>query len=86
MISATPTSVVLRVPKGDKSGGIVLKYGSNSFDVGTYTYQDLSVSKIFRQMVQAAPNYGLMGRALVVQINLQKFMLMAKKLCCECYR
>jgi hypothetical protein len=47
VISATPTSVVLRVPKGDKSGGIVLKYGSNSFDVGTYTYQDLSVSKIF---------------------------------------
>ncbi|HAE68333.1 MAG TPA: hypothetical protein DCG77_14245, partial [Sphingobacterium sp.] len=47
VISATSTSVVLRVPKGDKSGGIVLKYGSNSFDVGTYTYQDLSVSKIF---------------------------------------
>ncbi|WP_343321467.1 IPT/TIG domain-containing protein [Sphingobacterium multivorum] len=47
VISATSTSVVLRVPKGDKSGGIVLKYGSNNFDVGTYTYQDLSVSKIF---------------------------------------
>lgn len=47
VISATSTSVVLRVPKGDKSGTVVLKYGSNSFDVGTYTYQDLSVAKVF---------------------------------------
>jgi len=47
VISVTSTSVVFRVPKGDKSGTIVLKHGSSSFDVGTYTYQDLSVAKIF---------------------------------------
>ncbi|RKO69405.1 hypothetical protein D7322_21840 [Sphingobacterium puteale] len=57
VISATPTAVVLRVPKGDKSGTVVLKYGNNSFDVGTYTYQDLSIAKVF-------PTNGTLGTQL----------------------
>ena len=56
VISATPTAVVLRVPKGDKSGTVVLKYGNNSFDVGTYTYQAL-------QVVRAGDGAGTVGHA-----------------------
>ncbi|MBE9586220.1 IPT/TIG domain-containing protein [Mucilaginibacter sp. JRF] len=46
VISVTANAVVVRIPDGT-TGKIVLKAGSKTFEVGSYTYQDLSVKDIF---------------------------------------
>ncbi|MEJ2880270.1 IPT/TIG domain-containing protein [Pedobacter sp. GR22-6] len=43
VISATATSLVIRMPEGGATGTLGLKYAAQNFDVGQYTYQDLSV-------------------------------------------
>lgn len=47
VISATDKAVVFRVPEGGTSGNIMLKIGDKSLDIGAYSYQDLTVSRIF---------------------------------------
>lgn len=46
LVSVTPTAVVMRAPSAAKDGEIVMKIGAESFPVGKYTYQELSVQKI----------------------------------------
>ena len=46
LVSVTPTAVVMRAPSAAKDGEIVMKIGDESFSVGKYTYQELSVQKI----------------------------------------
>ncbi|RFZ95476.1 hypothetical protein D0C36_08115 [Mucilaginibacter conchicola] len=46
VISVTDKAVVLRIPADGITGKISLKAGSKTFDVGTYTYQDLSVKDV----------------------------------------
>lgn len=47
VISATATAVVIRIPVGGSTGKLVLSYDSKMMDVGTYTYQNLSVRQVF---------------------------------------
>lgn len=47
VISATATNLVIRMPEGGTTGALALKYESKSFDVGQYTYQDLSIATVF---------------------------------------
>lgn len=46
VISVTANSVVVRVPDG-ATGNLTLKAGNKPFEVGIYTYQDLSVKNVF---------------------------------------
>jgi hypothetical protein len=46
VVSATPTYLVIMVPAGTGSGKIEVKYSGQTFDVGVYTYQALSVKGI----------------------------------------
>ncbi|RQO64830.1 hypothetical protein DBR43_31615 [Pedobacter sp. KBW06] len=46
LVSVTPTAVVMRAPSAAKDGEIVMKIGETSFQIGKYTYQELSVQKI----------------------------------------
>ncbi|MQP26366.1 hypothetical protein GEO21_02395 [Sphingobacterium faecium] len=47
VISATATAVVIRIPVGGSTGKLVLSYDNKMMDVGTYTYQNLSVRQVF---------------------------------------
>jgi streptogramin lyase len=47
VISATDKEIVFRAPQGQTTGNIVLKFGDKTWEVGTYSYQDLTVSRIF---------------------------------------
>lgn len=47
LISATSNTLVLRIPEGGSTGKLEIKYNGKTFDVGTYTYQALSVVHIF---------------------------------------
>lgn len=47
VISATPTALVIRIPEGGSTGVLSLKYGDQNYELGTYTYQDLSVKSVF---------------------------------------
>jgi hypothetical protein len=47
VISATATTLVVRMPEGGATGAFVVKYEDRSFDIGQYTYQDLSVKTVF---------------------------------------
>ena len=47
LISATATALVIRIPEGGSTGILSLKYGDQSFELGTYTYQELSVKSVF---------------------------------------
>lgn len=47
VISATNVSIVIRIPEGGTTGKLVLKYGDKTIDIGTYTYQELSVARVF---------------------------------------
>lgn len=46
LVSVTPTAVVMRAPSSAKDGEIVMKVGTESFKIGKYTYQELSVQNI----------------------------------------
>ncbi|AYL93847.1 DUF5008 domain-containing protein [Mucilaginibacter celer] len=54
VVSATANYVVVMVPAGSGTGKIELKYAGNVHDIGTYTYQALSVKAI-------SPNRGPVG-------------------------
>ncbi|WP_256009830.1 IPT/TIG domain-containing protein [Desertivirga xinjiangensis] len=47
VISATTTALVVRMPEGGVSGALSLKYDMQNFEIGHYTYQDLSVTTVF---------------------------------------
>lgn len=47
VISATATALVIRMPEGGNTGALTLKYEDRNFDIGQYTYQDLSVKTVF---------------------------------------
>lgn len=47
VISANPGFLVLRAPAGAASGKLELKYQGQAYVVGVYTYQELSLRKIF---------------------------------------
>lgn len=47
VISATATKLVVRMPEGGATGTLVLTNDGKSFDIGKYTYQDLSVKTVF---------------------------------------
>ncbi|RYZ96179.1 MAG: hypothetical protein EOP47_24370, partial [Sphingobacteriaceae bacterium] len=47
VISATASAIVLRVPAGGTTGVITLKHNEQNYDVGQYTYQELSVATVF---------------------------------------
>lgn len=46
LVSVTPTAIVMRAPSAAKDGEILMKVGAESFTIGLYTYQELSVQKI----------------------------------------
>lgn len=54
VVSATSGYLVIMVPAGTGNGKIELKHGEQTFDVGTYTYQSLSLRRI-------SPNRGPIG-------------------------
>jgi hypothetical protein len=47
LISATATALVMRMPAAGKSGGISISYREKNYEVGQYTYQSLTVSRVF---------------------------------------
>lgn len=54
VISATKTAVVVRMPASGKTGTLSLTVREQAFEVGQYTYQALSISRIY-------PNNGTSG-------------------------
>ncbi|SMC90037.1 IPT/TIG domain-containing protein [Pedobacter nyackensis] len=46
VVSATSTAIVLRAPAGGRTGEIVMKVNNETLNIGTYTYQELSVQTI----------------------------------------
>ncbi|WP_316828284.1 IPT/TIG domain-containing protein [Pedobacter miscanthi] len=46
VISATAEALVIRMPEGGTTGALALKYDTQSFDVGPYTYQDLTITTV----------------------------------------
>ncbi|WP_293304867.1 IPT/TIG domain-containing protein [Pedobacter sp. UBA5917] len=46
VISATAEAVVIRMPEGGTTGALALKYDTQSFDIGSYTYQDLTITTV----------------------------------------
>lgn len=46
VISATPNRLVVRMPEGGISGALSVKYNSQTYEVGQYLYQDLSVREV----------------------------------------
>jgi hypothetical protein len=46
IVSATATAVVMRAPASATSGAIVMKVNEESINIGSYTYQELSVQAI----------------------------------------
>lgn len=46
VISATAEAVVIRMPEGGTTGALALKYDTQSFDIGPYTYQDLTITTV----------------------------------------
>ncbi|MFD2555503.1 IPT/TIG domain-containing protein [Sphingobacterium tabacisoli] len=47
IISATDKAVVFRVPQGESTANIILKFGDKTWEVGSYSFQELTVSRIF---------------------------------------
>ncbi|SOD13344.1 IPT/TIG domain-containing protein [Pedobacter xixiisoli] len=47
VISATSNTLVMRMPAGGSTGLLSLKYEEQSFEVGQYTYQELSIKTVF---------------------------------------
>ena len=47
VISATETTLVIRMPQGGSTGTLSLKYNEQNFEIGKYTYQDLSIKEVF---------------------------------------
>lgn len=47
IIGITANTLVLRAPGNGKTGNLILTYNNKNYEVGTYTYQSLSVSSIF---------------------------------------
>ncbi|WP_025145907.1 IPT/TIG domain-containing protein [Pedobacter jeongneungensis] len=46
VISATAEALVIRMPEGGTTGALALKYDTQSFDIGPYTYQDLTITTV----------------------------------------
>lgn len=46
VISATSNRLVVRMPEGGTSGALSVKYNSQTYEVGQYLYQDLSVREV----------------------------------------
>lgn len=46
VISATTEAVVIRMPEGGTTGALTLKYDAQSFNIGAYTYQDLTITAV----------------------------------------
>ncbi|TBO40592.1 IPT/TIG domain-containing protein [Pedobacter kyonggii] len=46
VISATAEALVIRMPEGGTTGALTLKYDTQSFDIGPYTYQDLTITTV----------------------------------------
>ena len=47
VISATSKSIVVRMPAGGKTGSLLVEIGNKAYEVGQYTYQSLTVSRVF---------------------------------------
>ncbi|TCC86313.1 IPT/TIG domain-containing protein [Pedobacter hiemivivus] len=47
VISATESTIVVRMPEGGVTGALALTYDSRNFDLGQYIYQALSVQNVF---------------------------------------
>lgn len=76
VISANPGFLVLRAPAGAVSGQLELKYRSQTYAVGVYTYQELSLQKIFPANGPVGTNirisgagFGNTSRPAIVTIN-----------------
>ena len=54
MVSATSEALVVRMPDAGKTGNLSFVYQDKTYDVGQYTYQALTVSRVF-------PNNGTVG-------------------------
>lgn len=54
MVSATSQALVLRMPVNGKTGNLSFVYQDKTYEVGQYTYQALTVSRVF-------PNNGTVG-------------------------
>lgn len=54
MVSATSEALVVRMPASGKTGNIAFVYADKTYEVGAYTYQALTVSRVF-------PNNGTVG-------------------------
>ncbi|MGN6420775.1 MAG: IPT/TIG domain-containing protein, partial [Pseudobacter sp.] len=54
MVSATSEALVVRMPASGKTGNITFVYADKTYEVGAYTYQSLTVSRVF-------PNNGTVG-------------------------
>ncbi|WP_316803159.1 IPT/TIG domain-containing protein [Pedobacter nototheniae] len=46
VISATAEALVIRMPEGGTTGALTLKYDTQNFDIGPYTYQDLTITTV----------------------------------------
>lgn len=76
VISATASAIVLRIPAGGSTGAISLKYKEQNYDVGHYTYQELSVKTVFpangpagSQITITGEGFGSITGPAVVLIN-----------------
>lgn len=54
MVSVTAEAMVVRMPASGKTGNIAFVYADKTYEVGQYTYQSLTVSRVF-------PNNGTVG-------------------------
>lgn len=61
IISLQQDKVIVRAPKGGKSGSILLKSGSNQSEVGSYKYQALSLKEIFPANGAAGSHIKIIG-------------------------
>ncbi|SMG07816.1 IPT/TIG domain-containing protein [Sphingobacterium psychroaquaticum] len=84
VISATATALVLRMPVGAASGNLDVKYRDKVLPIGTYTYQDLSVVRVFptngpagSQIRIGGAGFGSVESPAAVYINYKKALVVS---------
>lgn len=61
IFSATPTELVVLAPESGATGKITVKNGNQTFEVGSYTYQSLSLRKVSPANGPAGSNIRIIG-------------------------
>jgi len=62
ILSLQKNKIVVRAPKGGKTGAVQVKSGSNQSDIGQYKYQSLSLKEIFPANGSAGAHINIMGQ------------------------